>query len=155
METGSRSIFLFAQNREFTPRSPHSTWNHPSAAFRFQPWSIAPVRFADNFHPSAHNGIEVVSANAVTPIPVCEIRTMMKKITVAVHERTYHQARVWAAEHDTSLSAVVAYLLETLPGIPRAARAFPSPQSPSAPTPTALPDTPAAPSGQQNAARIL
>jgi putative lipase involved disintegration of autophagic bodies len=78
---------------------------------------------------------------------------MMKKITVAVHERIYHQARVWAAEHDTSLSAVVAYLLETLPGIPRAARAFPSPQSSS--RPPDLPTTPAAPSGDQNAARIL
>ncbi len=69
---------------------------------------------------------------------------MMKKITVAVHETTYHQARVWAAQHDTSLSAVVAYLLETLPGIPRAARAFPSPQRPSASTPTNLPHPPAA-----------
>ncbi len=52
---------------------------------------------------------------------------MMKKITVAVHETTYRQARVWAAEHDASLSAVVAYLLETLPGIPRA---FPAPPKP-------------------------
>ena len=77
---------------------------------------------------------------------------MMKKITVAVHETTYRQARVWAAEHDASLSAVVAYLLETLPGIPRA---FPAPQSPSAPPPTDLSETPAAPSGDQNAARIL
>jgi hypothetical protein len=47
---------------------------------------------------------------------------MMKRITVAIHERTGRQARVWAAEHDASLSAVVAYLLETLPGVPRAAR---------------------------------
>jgi hypothetical protein len=114
--------------------------------------------------------------STVTHIPVREIRTMMKKITVAVHERTYHQARVWAAEHDTSLSAVVAYLLETLPGIPRAARAFPSTQTPSAQSPltpqgpstqspsvqppstpslAALPTNPAAPSAGQNAARIL
>ena len=33
-------------------------------------------------------------------------RNTMKKITVAVHERTYHQARVWSPKHDTSLAAV-------------------------------------------------
>jgi hypothetical protein len=48
----------------------------------------------------------------------------MKNITVSVPDETYRQARVWAAKRDTSLSAVVKYLLETLPGIPRAARLF-------------------------------
>jgi hypothetical protein len=60
---------------------------------------------------------------------------MMKRITVAVHERTYHQARVWAAQRDTSVSAIVAYLLETLPGIPRATHAFPLARNASAPKP--------------------
>ena len=60
---------------------------------------------------------------------------MIKRITVDVHEKTHHQARVWAAEHGTSISAVVAYLLETLPGLPRAARASPPARNVSAPKP--------------------
>ena len=39
----------------------------------------------------------------------------MKNITVKVPESTYIRARVWAAEHQTSVSAVVALLLHTLP----------------------------------------
>jgi hypothetical protein len=49
----------------------------------------------------------------------------MKNITVAVPESTYIKARVWAAEHQTSVSAVVAYLLQTLPEARRAAVQFP------------------------------
>jgi hypothetical protein len=49
----------------------------------------------------------------------------MKNITVAVPESTYIRARVWAAEHQTSVSAVVAYLLHTLPETKRAAVQFP------------------------------
>jgi hypothetical protein len=49
----------------------------------------------------------------------------MKNITVAVPESTYIRARVWAAEHQTSVSAVVAYLLRTLPETKRAAVHFP------------------------------
>ena len=41
----------------------------------------------------------------------------MKNITVSISDTAYLKARVWAAEHETSLSAVVAYLLETLPKI--------------------------------------
>ncbi|MGA8730132.1 MAG: hypothetical protein WB608_15370 [Terracidiphilus sp.] len=63
---------------------------------------------------------------------------MTKNITVTVPEQTYRQARVWAAERDTSLSAVVAYLLESLPGIHRAARAFPAGHAP-APNPQTVP----------------
>ena len=44
----------------------------------------------------------------------------MKNITVSVPDETYRSARVWAAHRDTSVSAVVQYLLETLPGIQRA-----------------------------------
>lgn len=48
----------------------------------------------------------------------------MKNITVQVSESTYVRARVWAAEHQTSLSAVVAFLLQTLPETRRAAEQF-------------------------------
>ncbi len=49
----------------------------------------------------------------------------MKNITVTVSDQSYRQARVWAAQHETSLSSVVQYLIETLPGVKRAALAFP------------------------------
>jgi hypothetical protein len=49
----------------------------------------------------------------------------MRNITVTVSDEAYRQARVWAAHHDTSVSAVVQHLLTTLPGIARAANAFP------------------------------
>ena len=101
------------------------------------------IPFADNYVSPAHNGIK-----PSRPSPYgkrhfdLEIRKMMKRITIAVHERTYHLARIWAAQHDTSVSAVVAYLLETLPGIPRAARAFPPAGYVPAPTPASLLPTP-------------
>jgi ATP-dependent Clp protease adapter protein ClpS len=44
----------------------------------------------------------------------------MRNITVTVSDQTYRQARVWAAQRDTSVSAVVTYLLHTLPGMSRA-----------------------------------
>ena len=69
---------------------------------------------------------------------VPESRHMTRNITVTVPEQTYRQARVWAAQRDTSISAVVAYLLETLPGITRTARAFPARHAPaSTPQPAA------------------
>jgi len=49
----------------------------------------------------------------------------MRNITVSVSDETYRQARVWAAQRDTSVSAIVQYLLQTLPGVTRAVRAFP------------------------------
>jgi hypothetical protein len=49
----------------------------------------------------------------------------MRNITVCIPDDAYLRARVWAAERDTSISAVVRYLLETLPGIKRSASAFP------------------------------
>jgi hypothetical protein len=48
----------------------------------------------------------------------------MKNITVSVSDKSYREARVWAAQHDSSLSRVVQYLIETLPGIRRAELAF-------------------------------
>ena len=53
----------------------------------------------------------------------------MKNITVTVPETTYFKARIWAAEHETSISAVVAFLLEILPKHKGAARQF-SPHNP-------------------------
>src|ERR1017187_9730577 len=50
----------------------------------------------------------------------------MRNITVTIPDDAYRRARVWAAERDTSLSAVVKYLLETMPGIKRSAIAFPN-----------------------------
>ena len=66
----------------------------------------------------------------------------MKRITVAVHEKTYRQARVWADENDISLSALVAWLLETL--IPRDARAFPPARNASTAEPASPSNQPAA-----------
>jgi hypothetical protein len=56
----------------------------------------------------------------------------MKNITVTIPDEAYRNARVWAAQRDTSISAVVQYLLITLPGIEHAARGFPVPGSKSA-----------------------
>ena len=39
---------------------------------------------------------------------------MKKNVTVAIPVSVYRKARVWAANHDTSLSSVVAHLLGNL-----------------------------------------
>jgi len=39
----------------------------------------------------------------------------MPNITVTVSEVAYRKARVWAAQNDTSISAVVQYCIERLP----------------------------------------
>jgi hypothetical protein len=60
----------------------------------------------------------------------------MKNITVAVSDIAYLKARVWAAEHDTSISAVVAWFLNALPAYKAAARQFstqPEPRQPGSP----------------------
>ena len=62
----------------------------------------------------------------------------MRNITVTINDDVYRQARIWAAEHDTSVSAVVGHLLQTLQNIPRAARRFPAPLPP-LPKPTSQP----------------
>ena len=49
----------------------------------------------------------------------------MRNITVTVSDQAYRQARVWAAKRDTSVSAVVEYLISHLPGLPIAKIAFP------------------------------
>jgi len=41
----------------------------------------------------------------------------MKNITVAVSEDSHRKARVWAARHDTSVSAIVAFLLQNLDAV--------------------------------------
>lgn len=38
----------------------------------------------------------------------------MRNITVAIDDEVYMRARVWCAEHDTSVSAIVQYMLSTL-----------------------------------------
>jgi hypothetical protein len=52
----------------------------------------------------------------------------MRNITVAISDTAYRQARVWAAQRDMSLSAVVQFLLEELPRTPASMlRGFPDP----------------------------
>jgi hypothetical protein len=57
----------------------------------------------------------------------------MKNITVCVSDKAYRDARVWAAKRDTSISAVVACLLENLPGLKVAQRGFPLESPPATP----------------------
>ncbi len=61
----------------------------------------------------------------------------MRNITVSVSDETYIQARIWAAQRDTSVTAIVQYLLQTLPSVTKAVRAFPirDPEITDAPTP--------------------
>ena len=53
----------------------------------------------------------------------------MHNITVTLPDDCYRNARIWAAQRDTSVSQVVKYILETLPQIKRANRAFPASNS--------------------------
>jgi hypothetical protein len=39
----------------------------------------------------------------------------MKNITISVDDETYRRARMWAADRDTSVSAIVRCILTTLP----------------------------------------
>ena len=57
----------------------------------------------------------------------------MKNITVTISNQGYDAARVWAAEHGTSLSRAVAFFLENLPNIPMGSKAFPGPKPPAVP----------------------
>jgi len=54
----------------------------------------------------------------------------MKNITVSISNEAHRAARVWAAERRTSLSKIVAYILETLTQMPVARRRFPLPDKP-------------------------
>lgn len=56
----------------------------------------------------------------------------MRNITVSVNDKAYREARVWAAKRDTSISAVVAWLLQNLPGLKVAQRGFPLESPPAA-----------------------
>ncbi len=59
----------------------------------------------------------------------------MKNITVSVPEATYIRARIWAAQRDTSVSAVVAWLLQILPSHKAAIQQFCKPTPPPSPLP--------------------
>jgi hypothetical protein len=74
----------------------------------------------------------------------------MRNITVTVTDETYRLARVWAAERDTSISAVVEYLLRTMQGIELAGRAFPITRAKSAAGPVST-NAPAPPPAQNPA----
>lgn len=47
---------------------------------------------------------------------------MTKNVTVAISASVHRKARVWAASHNTSLSAIVGYLLEHLDVFARISR---------------------------------
>ncbi len=69
----------------------------------------------------------------------------MKNITVSISDLAYLRARVWAAEHETSISAIVAYLLETLPQIKRANAHYPIAASEMSPVMSPVPNVSHAP----------
>jgi len=66
----------------------------------------------------------------------------MRNITVSVADETYTLARVWAAQRNTSISAVVAYVLRTLPNMQRVINAFPVPAFRPIPPNSVLPTPP-------------
>jgi|WetSurMetagenome_2_1015567.scaffolds.fasta_scaffold293414_2 hypothetical protein len=72
----------------------------------------------------------------------------MKNITVTVPDDVYRQARIWAAQRDTSISEIVRYILITLPTNKRAARGFPVSGSSSASSAHAPGQAPAQPAAQ-------
>jgi len=41
----------------------------------------------------------------------------MKNITVSVTDKAYKEARIWAAAHSTSISAIVQHCIENLPNL--------------------------------------
>jgi hypothetical protein len=49
----------------------------------------------------------------------------MRTLSLSVSDETYAMARVWVAEREISLRAIVEQLLCALPTIPRAIKAFP------------------------------
>jgi hypothetical protein len=52
---------------------------------------------------------------------------MKRNVTISLPEDTYRRARVWAAKRDTTVTAVVCYLVENLPGLPIAREGIPIP----------------------------
>ena len=46
-----------------------------------------------------------------------------RNVTLAISHEAHHKARIWAAQNDVSLSAVLSALLEGLPANPNAGRA--------------------------------
>jgi hypothetical protein len=75
---------------------------------------ISRLRFAGNFPSSAHN------KDCTTFI---EDLSCVSATSIAVSPEAHHQARLWAAQHDVSLSAIVSALLESLPTNAKAAPA--------------------------------
>ena len=64
----------------------------------------------------------------------------MRNVTITMNDEAYRKARVWAAEHDTNISAAVKYILDRLPRLSVAQQGFPL-KTPSATqaTPSATP----------------
>ncbi len=66
------------------------------------------------------------------------MRRKCKHITVAVTEEQYHRTRLLAAEFDTTVTSLVAYLLDRLPDALRRAR-YPKSQAANSSSPTESP----------------
>ncbi|MGH9560720.1 MAG: hypothetical protein ACRD3S_04630 [Terracidiphilus sp.] len=65
------------------------------------------------------------------------MRKKCKHITVSVTEEQYHRTRLLAAEFDTTVTSLVAYLLDRLPDALRRAR-YPKSQPAASPLPTEI-----------------
>ncbi len=63
------------------------------------------------------------------------MRRKCKHITVALNEEQYHRTRLLAPEFDTTVTALVAYLLDRLPDALRRAR-YPKSPAKNSDTPT-------------------
>ena len=74
---------------------------------------------------------------------------MKRNVSISLPEDTYRRARMWAAKRDTTVTAVVRYLIENLPGFPIARKGFPIPaeldRSASARRAPSIPAMPATP----------
>jgi hypothetical protein len=69
---------------------------------------------ADNYRPVSHNGNKQEGGAGFPARTGKSPMRTYKNVTVAVSEAAWRRGRVWAARHDTTISALVQYLLERL-----------------------------------------
>jgi Tol biopolymer transport system component len=70
------------------------------------------IPFADNYYPSAHNRNQRNSETIQASVSA-DAKTM-KKITLSIPDEIYIEALVWAARHNTSVSAMVRDILKSV-----------------------------------------
>lgn len=61
-----------------------------------------------------HLALQIIMRPKRTIVLRSEKTAIMRNITVSVTDETYRQARIFAAEHNTSVSAAVQYMLENV-----------------------------------------